>query len=480
MARGRQPKYKAEDFENKRVEFDDNYVKKFLADWDEVRDRHSSQLEVHKTLLIDKKKYVFLQAGRKFAKTDTAIDDAWYLANCHPNSVIYLCYPSIAAGIEVVWEERRLQTCDLKEDYMLEKYVEKVDDNRHMVRFVNGSFIKLTGTWTESRGRGTQPDFIIYDEFQDCNPDYIEAMDSNLSAKPHAQCLIMGTPPKKANHYEEWIKRVESNPDGKHFKFTSYSNDKLPHLKDWLDKKKIELIKAGKEDVWQREYMAELCYSSSDRVLPDITFWDHLDVQSQAMLFAYPERIPIMAVSCHASYFCCIFAVMLRNKKIFVFDAIVTKQVWNQSWEKIYPTLGEKAKFITDFCFKKIRKLVWDESRAFADVVPGFETCRKDVKWQDRGIPLLREMILNEKIVFSREVADLGVECQNMLIEESEKDIQKNYPMVCTLAMMANEYFSQDKLTIPFTKPFDKWDAFREMGIPVPKQTRKSKFFRLP
>ena len=416
----------------------------------------------------------FIERERKGAKTTTGIDVAWGLANQSPNRVVYFCYPTIAQGIEVIWEERRLQTCDQKDDSMYEKYVEKVDDSRHIVRFVNGSFIKLIGTWTEARGRGTQPDCLIFDEFQDCNPDYIEAMDANLAAKENAQCVIMGTPPKKRNQYEEWYDRIQSNPRGRVFHYTSYDNIRLPHLKEWLDNKKIELTKAGKEDVWLREYMAELCYSSANRVLPDAQFLDENEMDQILRHFDYSERIPVLATSVHLNYFCAIVGVLVRKKTLFVFDHMVFPQVWNEAFSEMYKKLGEKVKLVQDMGHKPIRQLVWDESGSFADVVSGFTKCRKDIKWQDRGIPLLREMMLKDKIKFSRSIADFGLECQNLLSEESEKDIQKNYPHICTLAMLVNEYFSQEKISIPNLKPFDKFQAFREMGIPCPPQ-RKSK-----
>jgi hypothetical protein len=359
---------------------------------------------------------------------------------------------------------------------MFDKYVEKVDDSRHIVRFTNGSFVKLIGTWTEARGRGTQPDFLIFDEFQDCNPDYIEAMDANLAAKENAQCVIMGTPPKKRNQYEEWYERVKSHPRGKVFHFTSYDNIRLPHLKEWLDNKKAELMRANKEDVWLREYMAELCYSSSDRVLPDAQFMEVEEIDQKARLFAYVERIPVLAISVHPTYFCCILAVLLPRKMVFVMDHLVFPQVWNKAFSEMYPELNEKVKILQDFCGKKIRNLVWDKSGSFADVISGFTKCREDIKWQDRGIPLLRELMIKGRINFSREIADFGLECQNMLIEESEKDVQKNYPHVCTLAMMVNEYFSQEKVAVHSSQPFDKFEAFREMGIPCPKRKGQTLF----
>ena len=198
---------------------DENYFQKFLEDWKSCRDPHEGQQKILDSVFEEKCQYVFVRAGRKLAKTTTGIDIAWTLCNQAPNRVGYFCYPQIAQGIEVIWEERRLQSCDLKDDSMFDKYVVKVDDTRHIVKFANGSFVKLIGTWTESRGRGTQPDYVIFDEFQDCNPDYIEAMDANFAAKPHAQCVILGTPPKKRNHYEEWYERVSLNRKRTRFPF---------------------------------------------------------------------------------------------------------------------------------------------------------------------------------------------------------------------------------------------------------------------
>lgn len=483
MAWQKQTKFKAgkkvdeeeKDFTNPIV--DSKYLEGFLRDWEGCRERHQVQIEVENAIFEEETQYVFLRAGRKLAKTTTGIDVAWKLSQKFPKSVGYLCYPTIAQGIEVVWEERRLQTCDRKDDLMFEKYVIKDDDNKHILKFANGSFVKLIGTWTEARGRGTQPDFLIYDEVQDCNPDYIEAMDSNLSAKPHSKCIFMGTPPKKRNHYEEWWHRIGENKRGKRFHYTSYDNTSLPHLKEWLDNKKLELLKANKEDVWLREYMAEFCYASSDRVLPNAEFIEKDEIDNLLRHFDYETRIPILAISVHPSYVCAIVACLIPRKTMFVMDHMIFPQIWDQSFSDMYPILAPKVKYVQDFCHKKTRNLVWDESGSFADIVSGFTRCRKDIKWQDRGIPLLREMMVKGKIKFSRDVADFGLECQNLLIDESDKEVQKNYPHICTLAMMVNEYFSQEKIVLSQDGEFDKWQAFRDMGIPCPPKKRGKTLF---
>ncbi len=184
-----------------------------------------------------------------------------------------------------------------------------------------------------------------------------------------------------------------------------------------------------------------------------------------------------MAVSIHTTYFCCIFAVLIRGKMAFVVDHMIFSQVWDQAFSEMYPKLSEKAKSLQDLCGKKMRQVVWDESNSFSDIITGFTKCRKDVKWQDRGIPILRELMVKDKIKFSREIAEFGLECQNLLIDETQKESEKNYPHISTIAMMVNEYFSQEKMALHQTKPFDKFDAFREMGIPCPpKKSSKSLF----
>jgi hypothetical protein len=203
------------------------------------------------------------------------------------------------------------------------------------------------------------------------------------------------------------------------------------------------------------------------------------EIDQKARLFAYADRIPILAISIHPTYFCAILACLNARKMLFVMDHMVFPQVWNRAFSEMYPELKEKVKQLQDFCGKKIRNIVWDESGSFIDVISGFTKCRKDIKWQDRGIPLLRELMIKEKICFSREIADFGLECQNMLIEESDKDVQKNYPHVCTLAMMVNEYFAQEKIAIHREGPFDKYEAFREMGIPCPPKARGKRLFRI-
>jgi len=171
--------------------------------------------------------------------------------------------------------------------------------------------------------------------------------------------------------------------------------------------------------------------------------------------------------------------VLVLRKAIYVIDSVIVPQIWCRSFADIFPLLGEKAKELQDFCGQKLRSLVWDDSDAFCDIISGFCKCRKDMKWQDRGFPILREMMVNKKLFMSLEIGDFGLECQNMLVEESIKDIQRKYPYACTLAMVVNEYFQIDKKSLPQLKEFDKLQALRDMGILPMKPKGKRGFYRI-
>lgn len=448
----------------------------FLNDWNACRDRHAGQKAVIQAF-DEGNHYIFNRAGRKFSKTTTKIDIGWKFCNTHPSSVCYLCYPTITQGIEVCWEEGRLQTCDRKDDMMKQKYVRKTDDNKHTITFTNGSFIKLIGTWSEARGRGTQPDLLLVDEVQDCSASYLDAMDPNLAAKD-GRCVMGGTPPPIKNHYHEWEERIRNMSRGKVFHFSSYCNDKIPHLKQWLDEKRIELIKSGKEDVWKREYLAEDCFVHKDRVLPEPEFKTYEALTALISQFAYEERIPVIATTAQDRYFCTVIGVLIPGRAVIITDVVTYPQIWDKRVHDIYQDVEQAMKPIRDLCMKKVRNVVYDPTMSFQDLISGFTKCREDIKWQKRGIPILRELMLNKKIHLCDRLSDLGMECQKLFMDESQKEIEKQFMITCTLAILVNEFFQLEKVQIDRVEDWNKFKALRDMGIipPGPKNKGKSLF----
>lgn len=471
------PKYYAKktSVAKERIEKNEELEQSFLQDWESLRVRHSGQQELLDAFFIDGKKYVFARFGRKGAKTATNIDIAWRYSYENPRSTTYICLPTIVQAIEIYWDEKRLQWCDIQDPWMCEKYLENVDNNKHIITFKNGSTIKLIGTWSESRGRGTQPNLLIADELKDCSGEYLDAMEPNLAAKPDARCIMTGTPPKKRSHFHEWEDRIKANPEGFHRHYSSYINTALPHLAGWLDRKKEELIAAGKEDVWLREYMAEDSFRSDERVLPDIKFQDldallHLVRTSDASAFH-----PIVGVIVTEEKICITYSALLYSKytgtKIFTFESNLVSRIWDLGYHALNAQIQSKIEFYAKIFSKSWRKVVFDETNSLSHVLPGFFDARKDLNWKVRGIPLLREMIISDTIQFASPSSEIGVEAQNLLKEDDIHD----FPNVCCMAMLANEFYQPQTLSRVEKEIWDKYKPLRDAGIPTPVRRKKAK-----
>lgn len=449
---------------------DEAFLDVFREDWEGIRKRHAGQESILNAFFEEEKKRVFIRAGRKFAKTSTMIDIAWRFAMEHPKSVIYYGFPTIAQAIEVVWEEKRLQTCDSKDGLMQEKYVQKVDDARHIVTFVNGSYIKLIGTWAEARGRGSQPDLLIMDEIQDCSEVYLSAMEPNLAAKD-GWCLMAGTPPPFRNHYHEWEDRISSDDRGISFRYSSYSNTALPHLEDWLNKKREELYKAGRQDEWLREYMAEDCFTSANRILPDPVIQPIDDFKNAIERPAANDQ-QVVAIFSHFKYFVVLYAILKANGELLVIDVDYKKQIYDISHKNIATMISYKEVDYYRSIQGRKRKVMFDPSKSMRDTFPDFYEARKDMKWGDRGIPILREMMLSGKIRFSEKIADFGVECQKLLMDTPDFAIIDKFPLASALAMTVNEFFSTERM-MHQEMPDDIYQPLREAGFYIPPKKKR-------
>jgi hypothetical protein len=458
----------------KKCSFDSpKFYEDFLKDWNTLRERHEGQKEILAAFFDRNCKALFVRVGRKGAKTATNIEIAWRYSCLMPKATTYICLPTITQAIEVYWDERRLQQCDIADPWMEDKYISHINNNTHTITFVNGSKIKLCGTWSEARGRGTQPDLMIVDEVQDASADYLDAVEPNLAAKPDARLVMSGTPPRKKNHYHVWETRISKNPDGFNAKYSSYINTALPHLKGWLDNKKIELIEAGKEDVWLREYMAEDSFRSDDRVLPDVQIKDFDELIQFLKSVDATVYQPIFALVVTEHHITASYNLMIHSKytgsKIYTMEATHNNRIWDRSYCNLYDDMKLKMSEYSRIFPKAWRQIVYDETESFTDVISGIGQSRKDLKWTKRGIPLMKEMILSGKLTFSTKAAQIGVECQNLLKEDDIRD----YPTICTMAMLVNEYYQPPNLNRLEQEHWDKFAALREAGIITPPMKKR-------
>lgn len=443
----------------------------------ETRTLNQAQQEILNAFFKENCQRIFLRLGRKGSKTSTIIMIAWLFAQWRPQSMINILYPTNEQGYDILFEEGRLESCDLDSLVMKDEWVEKVDTrvNSMSVLFNNGSKIRVQGTWSEKRGRGTQPDLMIADEIQDTRAEYLAAAEPNLMAKPDSRFILSGTPPKTRTHYHEWEERTVKTLGGRRFHYSSYINTSLPHLKVELDKKRDELIAAGKEDEWRREYLAEDCFSSEDRILPDATLRDHEELINHIRSIHHSYRSHLIGLFITETKICIIAAVIEKKpyeaNKIYVLDYLVKNKIWEGSFRDIYDKIPEMCEKITSTPFKSWRKWVCDESNAFIEVVPGFNKSREDkgYKWSDRGLPLMREMMNKDRLIFSDKVAPVALELQNLL----KGDDCKKYPIISTSAMVINENYIDTRTKPKINKELSDEELICDMlGLKPQKKSR--------
>lgn len=452
---------------------------KFWDKWNETRQLHPGQQDIINAFFKENKKYLFVRMGRKGAKTTSNILAAWGYSLLNPNSMTFIVLPTITQAIEVYWDEKRLQQADLDDTILNDMFVKETNNNKHTIKFVNGSQIKLSGTWSEKRGRGTQPNLLIVDEIQDCSEEYLDAMEPNLAAKADSRCIMSGTPPRKKNHYHTWESRIVNNPDGFRIHHSSYINTALPHLKDWLDRKRDELISAGKEDVWKREYLAEDCFSSDDRVLPDVKPEDHDEILYFLKKVDPTVFTPFVSIFLTESYICTTYGVLLESKytgvQTWILKTTLHKDLWTHSFNNIYEIIKDQIDEFSLVFKKTWRKIIFDETNSFHDVIGDVQQCRTDFKWKQRGFPLLKEMILSDNLTVSTEASDFAFEAQSLLKEDNVMD----YPYACSMAIIANEFYQTPTLNKKEKERWDKLKPLRDFGIICNPPERKSKtFFR--
>jgi hypothetical protein len=456
------------DYKNNPKNLDGKREDLFEEFWERInslRTFHEGQKKIFHAFFEDKAKYIFMRMGRKATKTTNNIVIAWGYSLLVKNSTCFVTLPTITQAIEVYWDEKRLQWCDMVDTELYDLFVKSVDNNKHTINFINGSTIKLSGTWSEARGRGTQPNLLIADEIQDCSAEYLDAMEPNLAAKEDARCIMSGTPPKKKNHYHVWEDRILKNPQGITFKYSSYINTALPHLKGWLDNKKEELILAGKEDVWLREYMAEDCFSSDERVLPDVHIVDFNDMVGKLRGTDPSAFSPLLGIAITNQKLCVCYALTLQSRytgiQFWILETETKVRLWDKSYHDIYSEIEKKMDEYSKTFSKNWRKVIYDETESFTDIIPHITQSRKDLKWKNRGIPLLKEMILNEKANISTRADQFAVEAQNLLKEDNILD----YPTVCTMAMLANEYYQSPSIPKDEQMVWDQFAPLREAGL---------------
>lgn len=442
------------------------YESDLIADLQLCWQPHDAQAKVKNSIFSQGKKKIFLECGRKFGKTDIGGYIEYRFALLYPNSSVYYIAPFQKQAKELIWANNRLQNFFLpkvdpktgvshtglnhEECYQVfeelkAKYGMKINNTEMRITFGNGSFIKLDGADQFEAYRGVNPHLILYDEFKDHHPKFHDAMDPNL-ATFQAPLVIVGTPPEgdedNAKQYWEMADYCKVAKDGAHFHYSSFAN---PHIdKDYLYRKRDELILRNKEDTWKREYMAERVKAGSRSIFPMFEA-PQIDLNIVHTRHVRPhEEIQAMVKKHHkdwdffltfdpasASTFAVLFGAINRmDKRVVILDEVYEQDKGKMSTSQIfpkalkllegYPILQDEVRMIYD------NAATWFANEVSFEFGFGLEPCMKDVKkkgedGKEDRLNLIKDMYIYGYLFVSEKCKNFINETKNYRTDDKGK-----------------------------------------------------------
>jgi len=208
-----------------------------------------ARIKLHKTqyeVAEDSHRFKVICAGRRWGKSvlSQLVILRWA---CKTNGVYWIVSPTYRQGKQIHW--RGLQKIIPPE------WIAKKNEVELSIMLKNGSVIELKGAENPDALRGSAVKGLVVDEIASIrNWDWLwdEVLEGVISDY-QAPVLFISTP-KGYNHFYDLYQRGQGdNENFKSWRFTSYDNDRVPGLKDEIDRKKKELT----EDTFQQEYMAD-------------------------------------------------------------------------------------------------------------------------------------------------------------------------------------------------------------------------------
>ena len=219
------------------------------------------QINFVRALFYENKKDLGAMCGRGAGKSEVTAYCLWRWSMEHPNSENYFIGPLYNQMKEIMWASNRIQS------FGPEDWIESINNTELRITFKNGSFIKLEGANNSEKLRGIKPrGLICWDEAKDIDKEAIEAMDPNR-ARYNSPMIYIGTPPERHSYFIERMKAMQRDPEHSFF-IQVPSTENHYNDKKWLDRKKSQLLEMGLEDVWRREYLAEIVLGGHRSVFP--------------------------------------------------------------------------------------------------------------------------------------------------------------------------------------------------------------------
>jgi len=365
-------------------------------------------------------KSIFGQMGRSTGKTDIAIYCAIRWARRNPGTQNYIFEPQQNQAREIIWASKRLELMIPKE------WILAINQVEMRITLTNGSFIKLDGADNTENRRGIKPNgLVVYDEFKDHKPKFVEAMEPNRIGKG-APALFLGTPPEVHNHYIEFGDYAKKTRGWAYFHAPSSSNPY--NNKEMLEEARLRLIAMNNYEYWLREYEAVFVKGGKNHIFPQFL-----------KLLPYGLEIPkdlnrwvlyVIFDPAASSTFGVLFVLFNPyTKKIKIVDEIYEQDMARMTakviWEETHKKIDEwKAKGIREFHYSYDEAAAWfrnESSEVNRDKGVWLTPTDKNQHGKEAGIGLIRDLLLFGYIEVAKNCTNFIDEMESYILDEKGK-----------------------------------------------------------
>ena len=426
---------------------------KLLRDLNSRWTPHDGQQAVGEKIFVDGARRVFIECGRKWGKSEFAVDLCWRFGNMIRNGQIYYYGAYQKAVREFIWAPGRLQQHGPRE------YIKEINKNEMRMTFTTDTFVKCDGADEFKIGKGFQPDVVILDEYADYNPDFWTAMSPNFAPKDCIVIIISSPPwilesgPGDPVHfiklgdlwaqYEKDAYAVKKNPKYIYVNQPTHVNHHIS--REWLIQEEKDLRAMGQDDVWEREYLAKRVSGKGKKVIPTFNKSVHMVEHEILMERLKPQWDELVfgtivdpGSSAEAAFAGLILAVNPYNGEAFFLDEVYEKDESRMTEHFIWPDLKLKEDDIFPGEDEERFQRIYDEAaKWFATGVLNefgvtFNQTEKATHNISQGITLLVTGFFRNKIWLSTRCAWFAWEIENYIKDRFGKLSDKNNHLIDT------------------------------------------------
>ena len=375
---------------------------------------HEDQTTVWNAI-FDGYRSIFIQCGRKWGKTEIALDILWLTAKWFPGVPCYYIAPFQKQAKEIVWADPRLQNFGPR-DWLLPGS-SGINNTELRLNFTNGSFIKVDGSDNYEAYRGPRFKVCVYDEYKEHRPEFRRAMRPNAAVLDGIE-VFMGSPPNRECDYTVLAKEHKESPKKFWHRAPTLKNPHIP--KDWLEEERQSLIAKGEEDEWQREYMAEFVPGGITKIFPMVDqqmVHDHQDLMSLLRKDLRKLHYYVVADPAAASVFAVLFAALNPYTKTwYLLDEIYETDQAEMSVGRIGMRINSMKMELNDRAdWTQVydEAETWFKNEMFDRFSEFWQPTQKAQNKKEAGLSLLKDVMLHKKVVISSRCKKLFWEMDN-------------------------------------------------------------------